>query len=182
MNTIVLSAALWALASAQPFLHQPSAQGEKPSTAIHDMSLCPVQNPHEHMQERGTTGMGFSQSSTAHHFLIQLNGGAIQVTAKDPQDEANRDSIRRHLQHVAHAFASADFDIPMFVHDTTPPGVPEMKNLRKEISYTFEELPDGGQVLIRTANPQALVAIHKFLKFQVEEHQTEDAVIAPVEK
>lgn len=182
MDTIVLSAALWALASAQPFLQQPSARDEKPATAINDMSLCPVQNPHEHMQERGAVGMGFSQSSTAHHFLIQANGGAIQVTAKDPQDGANRDSIRHHLQHIAHAFASADFDIPMFVHDTTPPGVPEMKNLRKEISYAFEELPDGGQVLIRTTNPQALEATHKFLKFQVKEHQTGDAVVAPSEK
>src|SRR5580698_5275640 len=31
------------------------------------------------------------------------------------------------MQHIAEAFQSGDFDIPMFVHDTVPPGVPEMK-------------------------------------------------------
>ena len=146
------------------------------------MRLCPLQEPHTHMDERGAAGMGFSQSATAHHFLIQANGGVIQVAAKDLGDGESRDDIRHHLKHITHAFANADFDIPMFVHDTTPPGVPEMKSLREKISYTFEETPGGGQVLIRTANSQALAAIHKFLKFQIEEHQTGDPLVAPDEK
>ncbi len=182
MNVITLSAALMLLTSTPISARQQSAGDDKTSTAVHDMRLCPAQNGHEHMNERGAVGMGFSQSSTTHHFLIQANGGAIRVTAKDPHDEGSRDSIRHHLQHISEAFANSDFDIPMFVHDTTPPGFPEMKALREDISYTFEELPDGGQVVIRTANPQALAAIHKFLKFQIEEHQTGDAVVAPAQK
>jgi hypothetical protein len=182
MNLIALSTALTLLTLAPLSARQQSAGDDKTSNAVHDMRLCPAQNDHEHMNERGAVGMGFSQSSTAHHFLIQANGGAIRVTAKDPHDQASRDSIRHHLQHISQAFANSDFDIPMFVHDTTPPGVPEMKTLRKEVSYTFEELPDGGQVVIRTANPRALAAIHKFLKFQIEEHQTGDTAVAPVNK
>lgn len=77
-----------------------------------------------------------------------------------------------HLGHIAKAFQSGDFDIPMFVHDTVPPGVPEMKQLRKEIHYSFEETPNGGRVVITSANKEALEAIHRFLRFQMEEHKT----------
>ncbi len=182
MNMIVVMATVWYLAATPAFLQSQSAKEKNPAVPIHDMRLCPIQERHTHMNERGAVGMGFSQSATAHHFLIQANGGAIQVAAKDLHDEASRDSIRHHLKHIAHAFASADFDIPMFVHDTTPPGVPEMKNLRGKISYTFAETPGGGQVLIRTSDPQALAAIHKFLKFQIEDHQTGDSVVAPTDK
>jgi hypothetical protein len=79
-----------------------------------------------------------------------------------------------HLGHIARAFQSGDFDIPMFVHDSTPPGVPEMKRLQKQIRYTFEETPAGGRVVISTTNDEALAAIHRFLRFQIEEHKTGD--------
>jgi len=137
---------------------------------------------HQHMNERGEQGMGFSQSTTTHHFLIQSTGGVIQVGVKDSKDLAGRDHIRMHLAHIAKAFANGDFDIPMFVHDTVPPGVPKMKRLRQDISYSFEETPSGGQVLIRTCKPEALAAIHKFLRYQIEEHQTHDPEELPSSK
>jgi hypothetical protein len=83
------------------------------------------------MNERGETGMGFSQTTT-HHFLMKSDGGVIQVEANDATDANNRDNIRMHLAHIAQAFANGDFDIPMFVHDTVPPGLPEMKRLREK--------------------------------------------------
>lgn len=135
---------------------------------------CPMHDAHAKMEERGEKGMGFSQTSTAHHFLINPNGGTIEVSVKDPSDAADRDAIRMHLGHIAKAFQSGDFDIPMFVHDTVPPGVPEMRRLQKEIQYTFEESPSGGRVVISSANQDAVEAIHKFLKFQIEEHKTGD--------
>jgi hypothetical protein len=161
-------------------LPQRSASGEKAPQTIHDMSLCPVlQNTHAHMNERGEAGMGFSQTATGHHFLIQPAGGVIQVEAKSPDDTNERDYIRHHLAHIAQAFANADFEIPMFVHDSSPPGVPEMKALRQKITYSFQETPAGGQVEIRTSDPRALAAIHKFLRYQIEEHQTGDPVELP---
>jgi hypothetical protein len=62
----------------------------------------------------------------------------------------------------------------MFVHDQTPPGVPAMKESRAEILYSFEPLPTGGRVRIKTTNPDALKAIHDFLRFQIKDHQTGD--------
>lgn len=47
-----------------------------------------------------------------------------------------------------------------------------MKEKRAEISYRFEELPVGGRILIKTTNPDALKAIHEFLRFQIAEHHT----------
>ena len=135
---------------------------------------CPMHDAPAQMNERGEKGIGFSQNATTHHFLLKKDGGVIQVDANDQKDETNRDNIRMHLGHIARAFQSGNFDIPMFVHDTIPPGVPEMKRLQKQIRYTFEETPAGGRVIISTTNDEALAAIHRFLRFQIEEHKTGD--------
>jgi len=44
--------------------------------------------------------------------------------------------------------------------------------LRKNIRYSFEETPNGGRVVIMSADKDALDAIHRFLRFQIEEHKT----------
>jgi hypothetical protein len=137
---------------------------------------CALQDAHSKMNERGEKGMGFSQTANTHHFLLKPDGGAIQVEANDPKDTSARDSIRTHLAHIAHAFSAGDFDIPMFVHDTVPPGVPDMKRLKEKITYSFQETPSGGRVVIATSDPESLAAIHKFLRFQIDEHQTHDPV------
>ena len=98
----------------------------------------------------------------------------IQVEANDPKDTRSRNNIRMHLGHIAKMFADGDFNIPMFVHDTVPPGVPEMKELQKQIHYTFEETPNGERVIIATADKTAVDAVHRFLRFQIQEHHTGD--------
>lgn len=137
---------------------------------------CPMHPAHTQMNERGEKGMGFSQTATTHHFYLNESGGIIQVEANDSTDVTNRDDIRMHLKHIAHAFQTGDFDIPMLVHDTVPPGVPEMKRLQKHIRYAFEETPNGGRVVIASANAKALAAIHRFLQFQIDEHRTGDSI------
>ncbi len=141
-------------------------------------ATCPMHDAHSQMNERGEKGMGFSQTATTHHFFLNPTGGVIQVEVNDPADAANRNNIRMHLGHIARAFQNGDFDIPMFVHDTVPPGVPEMKSLRKSIHYSFEGTPNGGRVVIFSADKEALAAIHRFLRFQIEEHKTGDPVEA----
>ena len=100
----------------------------------------------------------------------------IQVEVRKSADTADRDAIRQHLAHIAKAFGKGDFEIPMFVHDTLPPGVTEMKRLRRTIRYSFEETPGGGRVVIATADQQAITAIHQFLEFQIKAHQTGDPI------
>jgi hypothetical protein len=150
-----------------------SAQSnQKPETHAE----CPMHAAHTQMNERGEKGMGFSQTATTHHFLLNASGGVIQVEAKDSADLASQNEIRMHLGHIAKAFQVGDFDIPMFVHDTVPPGVPEMKRLQKSIQYSFEETLNGGRVVISSTDKEALTAIHRFLRFQIEEHKTGDPV------
>jgi hypothetical protein len=123
---------------------------------------------------RGNSAMGFDADKTTHHFLQNSAGGTIQVTANDPADTASREMIQRHLQHVAERFKTGDFDIPMFVHDQVPPGVPAMKRLKAEISYKYVSMDRGGRVEISTKNTEAIAAIHEFLRFQIVEHHTGD--------
>jgi len=136
---------------------------------------CPMHDAHSQMNERGERAMGFSQTTTTHHFWLKPDGGVIQVEVKDAKDKENRDNIRTHLRHIAKLFAEGDFDIPMFVHDSVPPGVTEMKQLQERIHYTFEEKPNGGCVIIATADKRAIDAIHRFLRFQIQEHHTGDS-------
>jgi len=136
---------------------------------------CPMRDTHSQMNERGEKGMGFSQTTTTHHFLLKPDGGVIQVEARDATDTASRDEIRMHLAHIARAFQNGDFDIPMFVHDTIPPGVANMQRLEKQIRYLFEDTASGGRVVISSTDKDAIAAVHAFLRFQIEEHATGDA-------
>lgn len=126
------------------------------------------------LESRGNAGMGFEQSKTTHHFLLRPDGGVIQVQANDAQDSVSLEQIRKHFHHIAAAFASGDFQIPMLVHDTIPPGTTTMKRLREKIQYTYEETPTGARVVIKTADPSAMDAIHDFLRYQIREHETGD--------
>jgi hypothetical protein len=143
----------------------------------------PPDQHHNHQQdkqrvdgvnERGDHAMGFSHDKTTHHFRLTANGGAIEVTANDPNDAASREQIRTHLSHIAKLFKEGDFSAPMFIHGEAPPGVPAMKRLKGDISYTFETIEFGARVRIATANPEAVEAIHEFLRYQIKDHETGD--------
>jgi hypothetical protein len=147
-----------------------------------DMQSCPMHKEHmkaasQHqadVEKHGDEAMGFSHDKTAHHFRLYSDGGAIEVTVNDSNDSENMQAIRSHLTHIVAMFSYGEFSIPMFVHDQVPPGVPVMKDKHAEISYKFEELPAGGRVRIKTTRPDALKAIHEFLRFQIEDHHTGD--------
>jgi len=169
MKTIVLALTLTCVPLANA-----AAQQQKPAPEPTPKHYSSMHDEHAKMNERGADGMGFSQTATTHHFLLTPGGGIIQVQANDSADEASREHIRMHLTHIAKAFSNGDFDIPGFVHDTVPPGVPELKRLKSKVRYSFEQSPNGGRVLILTSDSDALAAIHKFLRFQITEHKTGD--------
>jgi hypothetical protein len=51
-----------------------------------------------------------------------------------------------------------------------------MKNLKEQITYTVEKTAKGAQVRIATRSPQALIAVHEFLRFQIKDHRTGDSL------
>lgn len=132
----------------------------------------------EGINERGDHAMGFSHQKTTHHFRLTSEGGAIEVTANDPDDAASQEQIRTHLSHIAKLFKDGDFSKPMFTHGETPPGVPAMKRLKADISYSFETIDRGARVRIVSVNPEAIEAVHAFLRYQIKDHQTGDSLEA----
>src|SRR5580692_5099040 len=120
---------------------------------------------HGAMNSRGDHVMGFSHEKTNHHFRLFSDGGAIEVTANDPNDRATRDEIQMHLSHIAHMFSEGDFQAPMLIHGKTPPGVPTLQRLKAAVSYRYEKMDAGGRVQINTTNSKALKAVYEFLRF-----------------
>lgn len=141
----------------------------------HSKSQHDSHNAHDAaLDERGARAMGFSQTATVHHFLLDPDGGRIRVEVRDASDASNRDIVRQHLSHIARAFAAGDFDTPALVHARVPPGTDAMRRLKSEITYAYEETGAGAQIRISTNNAEALAAVHAFLRFQIEDHHTGD--------
>jgi hypothetical protein len=140
---------------------------------------APAAAQHEHgLDQRGKRFMGFDQQTTAHHFILLQDGGRIEVTAKDPGDTAAITQIRDHLRHIATVFATGDFNLPALVHDTKAvPGVDAMKANARSLTFTFEPIDRGGHVRITGATPQAIAAVHEFLRFQITDHKTGDPLV-----
>src|SRR6266851_1389521 len=101
---------------------------------------------HAVVNSRGDHAMGFSHEKTTHYFRLLKDGGAIEVSSNDPKDTDSRDRIRAHLKHIAASFAAGNFEMPMFIHDQVPPGVPVMKRLKGQIKYEVENIAGGGRV------------------------------------
>ena len=120
--------------------------------------------------------MGFSHETTAHHFILLPDGGMISVEARCGHDDATREQIRMHLAHITKMFSAGDFDLPMFIHDTNPPGAATMSRLREQVEYRLKETPQGATIRISSKNHEAVEAIHQFLRFQINDHKTGDPV------
>ena len=162
MKTLVRLAILASLAAALPALL--AAQTTPAPGADH----------HAAVNERGDHVMGFDHDKTTHHFRLTKSGGVIEVSANDPKDTESRDAIRQHLGHIVKMFSEGDFNAPMLIHGQVPPGVPEMKQKIKLIQWKAVDTKAGGSIVIASKDAGAVAAIHAFLRFQIEDHQTGD--------
>jgi hypothetical protein len=131
---------------------------------------------HQQVISRGEHAVGFSQTATAHHFLLKPDGGIVHVEAKSPEGNDSIEHIRMHLQEVREKFAAGDFSAPEFTHSRVPPGVFEMQRLKDRISYAYQETPSGAELHIASNDLNARAAIWKFLRFQIQDHRTGDSL------
>ena len=123
------------------------------------------------MQTRGATAMGVDQYTSTHLFDDLDDGGRIELQ-RDVEDPAGIATIRAHLKEIAVSFAKGDFKTPAFVHGRDDvPGTAVMAAKHTAITYTYRDLPRGGEVRIVTQDAEALHAIHQFLAFQRSDHQ-----------
>jgi hypothetical protein len=63
----------------------------------------------------------------------------------------------------------------MLIHSQNPPGAQTMKRLREAIQYKLENTERGARIRITTKDADAVAAVHKFLRFQIKDHQTGDS-------
>lgn len=105
----------------------------QPAEKDSSMAECPMMKDAA-MEERGDHATGFSHAKTTHHFRLAGDGGAIEVSANDPQDAASIGEIRGHLGHIAKLFAQGNSEIPMLVHDRLPDGAAVMAQQKGNIA------------------------------------------------
>lgn len=123
------------------------------------------------LNARGALYMGVDQHTSTHVFEDLKDGGRIELQ-RNVEDSAGTAIIRAHLAGIAEAFKAGNFETPGLVHMKEVPGTKVMARKARSITWTFRPLPRGGEVRIRTGDPEALAAIHQFLAFQREEHHT----------
>ena len=136
-----------------------------------------VDSAYRAMQTRGKLVMGVDQYTSVHRFDALPDGGRIELQ-RDRDDSAGAAAIRAHMRAIARAFAAGDFAAPATVHLETVPGVPGMRARRASIRYETSDLPRGAVLRIRTSDPGALAAVHRFLEYQRREHRTEPSAHA----
>jgi hypothetical protein len=124
------------------------------------------------LQARGKMAMGVDQYASAHQFDALPNGGRIALEMK-AGDSLAVAQIRAHLKLIQHAFQAGDFSTPEFVHARGMPGTDVMSRRKDVITYTYADLPRGGEVRIATGDPQSLMAIHQFIAAQRGDHHAE---------
>ena len=122
------------------------------------------------LQGRGRVAMGVDQYTSTHRFESLPDGGRIELQ-RDTADSAGVATIRQHLREIQRAFASGDFSTPAFVHMRDVPGARVMAAKRAVISYRYSDLPRGGELRIKSSDPEAVVAVHEFLAFQRKDHR-----------
>lgn len=124
---------------------------------------------HAAMQQRGKIAMGVDQYTSVHKFDDLADGGRIELQ-RDRNDAKGTRVIRDHLRDIAKAFGAGDFSTPAFVHMKDVPGTKVMAAKRSAITYTFRDLPRGGELRIVTRDSAAVRAIHEFMAFQRDDH------------
>jgi hypothetical protein len=138
----------------------------------HAAAPAPADTAFARLQERGRSAMGVDQYTSRHLFESLSDGGRIELQRVEA-DSAGTATIRAHLQGIARAFRAGDFGTPAFVHLREVPGAAAMAARRAAITYTYRDLPRGGELRMRTDDIKARVAIHEFMAFQRSEHRTD---------
>lgn len=121
------------------------------------------------MQARGTMAMGVDQNTSTHTFDALPEGGRITLV-RDTDDSLGVEQIRAHLKLIQHSFQAGDFSTPAFVHMQQMPGTAVMAERRSAITYTYANVPRGGELRMTTSDSAALAGIHEFMGAQRHEH------------
>ena len=122
------------------------------------------------IHEKGLQVMPFDLSQATHIFKKTNDGGIQRVIAKDKNNTQQISLIRMHLQMEVELFQKEDFTDPSKIHGDTMPGVQELSKGAKNITISYTDLPDGGQINYSTKDANLITAIHQWFDAQVSDH------------
>lgn len=123
---------------------------------------------------RATKVTGFDSERVTRHFYVLKNGGAVEITAKDTNDEATVKAIQAHLKKESDQLTKGNFEIVTGIYGRTPETAPQLKKLRDEITYATVPQENGGVLRMLTVNPTAKSAVHDYLRFQIDQWKSGD--------
>jgi len=124
----------------------------------------------EQVAERGAQVMPFDLEATTHVFEKTANGGVQKVVADSADDAENIAAIREHLREEADAFSRGEFSDPASIHGEDMPGLAELAAGAERVEVSYEELPDGAQVVLRSDDPEMVGAVHQWFDAQLSDH------------
>jgi hypothetical protein len=99
--------------------------------------------------------LNFTAYAQDQRILLAPDGGSIKITTNQPNDEDSIDEIRLVLNHLAVQYSTGTLKLPFHHH----------------ITYTCEKLPTGAVLRLRTSHPDALKAVHQFLKLKTQPYR-----------
>jgi hypothetical protein len=123
---------------------------------------------------RATRVSGFESDRVNRHFYVLKNGGAVEITAKDANDESTIKAIQSYLKKESDMWTKGNFDTIAAVYGKAPEAIAQLKKLRDNVTYAAVPEENGAVVRMLTVNPMAKTAIHDYLRFQIDQLKTGD--------
>lgn len=120
--------------------------------------------------ERGSVVMPFDLEATTHVFEPTESGGIQTVVADDPNDAEQIALVRGHLLDEAERFRRGDFDDPAMIHGSEMPGLAVLESSVGSLTVTYREVPAGGEITYRSAEPGVVQALHDWFAAQLADH------------
>ncbi len=121
--------------------------------------------------QRGRHVMPFKLEQTLHIFSKTKSGGIQQVRVKNPEHTEQIKLIRKHLAKIADEFRQGQFTDPEKIHGTDMPGLASLRKARDDqLKISYQELPDGAEIIYSASNPELITAIHQFFDAQLSDH------------
>jgi hypothetical protein len=123
---------------------------------------------------RATRVSGVDSERVNRHFYVLKNGGAVEITAKDANDDATIKAIQTYLKKESDLWMKGNFDNIAAVYGRAPEATTQLKKLRDNVTYAVVPEENGAVVRMLTINPMAKSAIHDYLRFQIDQLKTGD--------
>ena len=158
--------------SSNPAAQPPETTAEPPAAEPEGESASPT--PDNDRGQRKTDVAANGEDSASYQFVVTRSGGLIRLTVDDPDNAEAAGRAQIDLREAAAQYARGEFSGEPATHGLTPPGTPQMRQLRNRIIYTEHAIQDGAELIISSTDARAVTAIHQFLEFQIREHQSGD--------